>query len=259
MRMEPVSEILRVRSAAPGGLEGMMMLSLVAHGAVAAILVLAAPGWRGRQEVPRTVMNISLGGSPGPSTGGMTPIGGRPVQQVLEGPRVPQPIRPPAPKTPEMTLPAPKTVKPPTPRVATAPPDTKGSRATTGSEIQQGTAVVDTAAKGLGFGLSSGGGSGTGGTLDVGDFCCPDYLVTMQQLIRRNWNEKQPAGGEAIVKFTIARDGIITDVELERSSGYAALDLESQRALLLTRQLPALPTQFTDSKLTVHLRFQYQR
>ena len=42
-------------------------------------------------------------------------------------------------------------------------------------------------------------------------------------------------------------------------SGYAALDIESQRALLLTRQLPALPAQFPDSTLTVHLRFQYQR
>lgn len=237
-----------------------MMLSLVAHGAVAAFLVLAAPDWRGRQDVPRTVMTISLGASPGPSTGGMTPISGVPIQQVLEGPRLPKSIRLPAPKTPEMTLPAPNVRPPrPQPRATTAPPDAKGSTATTGSEIQQGTAVVDTGAKGLGFGLSSGGGSGTGGTLDVGDFCCPDYLVTMQQLIRRNWNEKQQAGGESIVRFTIVRDGTIIGVELERSSGYAVLDQESQRALLLTRQVPALPVQFTDSQLTVHLRFQYQR
>lgn len=237
----------------------MVMLSLVAHGVMAAIVVLAAPGWRGRVEIPRTVMTISLGGSPGPSTGGMTPISGRPIQQVFEGPRAPRSIRLAVPKAPEMTLPAPSARTRPQPSAPKAPSDAKGRTPAIGPQIQEGSAVIETGAKGEGFGLSGGGGSGTGGYLDVGNFCCPEYLVTMQQLIRRNWTEKQQTGGESIVKFTIVRDGRITDVELERSSGFAALDLESQRALLLTRQLPALPAQFPDNTLTVHLRFQYQR
>lgn len=236
----------------------MYMISLLAHGVIAASLVLAAPGWRGRQEAPRTVMNISLGGSPGPSTGGMTPISSRPVQQVLEASRAPRLTRRPMPKIPEMTIPTPTARTRPQPRVTTAPAEAKSPTPTVGPEIQQGAAAIETGAKGGGFGLSTGGGSGTGGYLDVGEFCCPEYLVTMQQVIRRNWNEKQRMGGESTVKFTILQDGRITDVELERSSGFAALDLESQRALLLTR-LPALPAQFPDSTLTVHLRFQYQR
>ena len=258
--MEPVSEILCARARTPAGLEGavMYMISLLAHGAVAATLVLAAPGWRGRQEAPRTVMTISLGGSPGPSTGGMTPISGRPIQQVLEGVRAPRLTPRPMPKIPEMTIPTRNARTRPQPRVTTAPPEAKGPTPTVGPEIQQATAAIETGPRGAGFGLSTGGGSGTGGYLDVGDFCCPEYLVTMQQLIRRNWNEKQRTGGESTVKFTILRDGRIVDVELERSRGFVALDLESQRALLLTR-LPALPAQFRDSKLTVHLRFQYQR
>jgi TonB family protein len=257
--MEPVSEILRVRAQMPNGLESGLMISLLAHGAMAAILVLAAGRWEGRQEGLRTVMTISLGGSAGPNISGMTPISGRPIQQVLEGPRLPRPTRLPVPKTPNMTVPAQSARTRPQPSAATAPPDAKGRTPPAGPELQQGTAIVETGVKGAGFGLSSGGGSGTGGYLDVGDFCCPEYLVIMQQLIRRNWNEKQQTGGESTVKFTIVRDGIIADVALERSSGFAALDLESQRALLLTRQLPALPAQFPDSKLTVHLRFQYQR
>ena len=259
MPMEPVSEILRVRAQTPAGLERMIAVSLFAHGVIAAILVLAAPQWEGRLEVPRTVMTISLGGSPGPGTSGVTPISGRPIRQVLEGPRVLRSTRLRVLKIPEMTAPAPNARTRSEPRVTPAPPDAKGRAPTGGPEIQPGTAVVETGAKGAGFGLSSGGGSGTGGYLDVGNFCCPDYLVTMQQLIRRNWNEKQPMAGESTVKFTLMRDGLITGVELERSSGYAALDIESQRALLLTRQLPALPAQFPDSTLTVHLRFQYQR
>ena len=237
----------------------MVILSLVAHGAIAAMLVMAAPGWRGRQQVPRTVMTISLGGAPGPANGGMTPISGRPVQQMLEQPRLPVAHRPPAALSSQMTMPAPNVRTRAVPRGTTTAPDARGRTPTTGPQVQPGTAVAETGARGAGFGLSTGGGGGTGGYLDVGDFCCPEYLVIMQQLIRRNWNEKQQNGGEAIVKFTIQRDGAIVGVELERSSGFAELDLESQRALLITPQLPPLPAPFPDSRLTVHLRFLYQR
>jgi TonB family protein len=185
----------------------------------------------------------------------MTPIAARPIQEALETtPRAP--VRPPAARVPEMTVPAPNAL--PTKTVQN-PANTRGRTPTTGPQVQAGTAVTDTGAKGTGFGLSSGGGQGTGAQLDVGNFCCPEYLVTMQQLIKRNWNEKQPNGGEVTVKFTIQRTGTITDIVLEKSSGYAPLDLESQRALALTKQLPPLPAQFPDSTLTVHLSFQYQR
>lgn len=254
--MEPVTEVLQARARPAGGIESMFMLSLVAHGAVLATLVLVAPSWRGTQTAPREVMQISLSGSVGPPTGGLTPIAARPVQQAADTqPRAP--IRPPAASEPEMTVPAPNARATKTP--VQNPASTRGKTPTTGPEVQSGSAITETGAKGAGFGLSSGGGQGTGAQLDVGNFCCPEYLVTMQQLIRRNWNEKQTSGGEVIVKFTIQRTGTISDIVLERSSGYAALDLESQRALSLTRQLPPLPAQFPDSSLTVHLSFQYQR
>jgi periplasmic protein TonB len=253
--MEPVTEVLQARARPAAGMESMLMLSLVAHGAVLAALVLVAPSWRGTQTAPREVMQISLSGSVGPPTGGLTPIAGRPVQQALDTPPR-APIRPPAASEPEMTVPAPNVrAKPPVQN----PANTRGKTPTSGPEVKTGSAITETGAKGAGFGLSSGGGQGTGAQLDVGNFCCPEYLVTMQQLIRRNWNEKQASAGEVIVKFTIQRTGIISDIVLERSSGYAALDLESQRALSLTRQLPPLPAQFPDSTLTVHLSFQYQR
>ena len=81
----------------------------------------------------------------------------------------------------------------------------------------------------------------------------------MLQLLQRNWDSRQEVSGETWMKITILRDGQITDVQLESSSGYTALDLASQRALLLTRRLPTLPRPFTEDHLTVHLYFQYQR
>jgi TonB family protein len=236
------------------------VLSLTAHVVGVALLVLL-PGvlgpLRGAQE-ERVVMTISLGGAPGPRAGGMTPMGGRPVQEVVQPNAKPE-TRPPAARTPEMTLPSPdaRRQKPPSPS-RQAPKEATARRPTTGAEAQAGSAVAETGGRGMGFGLSTGGG-GTGGYLEVGDFCCPEYLTTMLELIRRNWSSKQDVAGVTLMKFTMLRNGQIANVELERSSGYTALDLTAQRALLLTRQLPPLPAGFSEPSLTVHLNFQYQR
>ena len=44
---------------------------------------------------------------------------------------------------------------------------------------------------------------------------------------------------------------------VERPSGFLALDLAAERALLITR-LPELPAQFPNPTLTVHVTFDYQ-
>jgi TonB family protein len=113
-------------------------------------------------------------------------------------------------------------------------------------------------ARGQGFGLSSGGG-GTGSVLHTTNFCCPEYVALMLDAIKRNWDQNQQAAGVTVMKYTIQRDGRITDVQLERSSGYPALDYMAQRSLQLTRQLQPLPSAFTEPSLTVSLTFEYSR
>jgi len=95
--------------------------------------------------------------------------------------------------------------------------------------------------------------------LDVGDFCCPEYLSTMTERIRGSWNQNQGVSGRVIVKFTIRRDGTLTNIELEQGTGNYLLDTEARRAVIYTRQLPPLPAQFTEPSLTVHLAFDYVR
>ncbi len=172
----------------------------------------------------------------------------------------PPPPQPPAAKAPEMALPKVDARKTPREAPRKAPEDTKGRTTPTAPQARQGSAVAETGAQtGAAFaGLTTGGG-GTSGYLDVANFCCPDYLATMIQLIQRNWTAKQQVAGDTLVKYTIQRDGRLTNVEIERSSGYFALDQTAQRALLVTRQLPPLPPQFTESTLTVHLIFRYER
>jgi protein TonB len=261
-----VSDILRDRMHEPGGLQQMVVVSLLVHGALLAVFVLAPPnlldGSRPRQG--RTVMTISLGaGAGGAESGGLTSIGARPVQQIRppDAPPRPEPVRPPAARAPEMTIPDRNARRAPqAARVDQAPDDARGRTPTRGAETRAGSAIAETGVRGQGFGLSTGGQEGSGSFLDVdlADFCCPDYLVTMLQRIRSNWNQSA-ARGEALVQFTIDRSGKISSVALERSSGNPIADVNAQRAVIQTAALPPLPGAFPNPTLTVHLNFRYTR
>ena len=260
---ESATEVLLARSVNPERFGKMLGVSAIVHVVALLVLILVPSEWgvRAETEVGPT-MSISLGGPEGPDTGGQTPLGGRPVQQINDLPPDPRPraVRVPARKDPEMAVPTPETrrreVANPS-EVESAPEGARGSTRSEGDEVRPGSALAETGVQGLGFGLSTGGGGGAGGELDVGSFCCPEYLRTMIDLIQRNWNNQQQVTGETIVRFTIQRDGRLVDVGLIRTSRYVALDLASQRAVLLTAQLPALPSAYSEDSLTVRLVFQY--
>lgn len=260
--MEAVSQVLIERSDAAKGFERMFGWSAFAHVLMVATLAFLPAGWFGSQVQvdPESLMTISLGGPVGPRDGGMTPMAARPVQAVrpAEAPTRPEPVRPPAARAPEMVEPTKTAPRQPTAVAKVDSQDPRGRMPTQGEEVRQGKAVAETGARGQGFGLTAGGG-GTGAVLDVGNFCCPEYISTMLDLVRRNWSSKQGSTGLSVVKFTIQRDGVLTNVQLERSSGAPSLDFMAQRAIALTRQLPALPGAFSEPSLTVHMQFQYER
>jgi len=252
--VDAVSPILVARAREPQGLRMTVVVSLAVHGVVA-IILLFGPPLIPVDTTPHTVMTISLGGAAGAKTGGATQMAGATTQKA-------EPDTKPSPAPPEVAKPAmviPKTVTkavPPPRATVKILQDEKPRAAPKAAEASTGDSRIQTSSRTQGFGLSSGG-AGTGGYLDVQNFCCPDYLTKMIQLIQRNWNSQQDVTGQALMKFTVMRDGTITSVQTERSSGYFALDQGAQRALLATRQLPPLPPQFPDQTLTVHLNFQY--
>lgn len=253
--MDAVSPILIERAQEPQGLRNMVVVSLVVHAVVATLIVVSPRP--SLQAPPSTVMTISLSAGQ-VNSGGLTPMSGRAAEAARPDEK-PTPVAAPAPKPAEMVMPTSKAKAPPKVTQKKAPDDAKGKLVPKAAEASRGDARVDTGLKTTGFGLSTGGGGGTSGYLDVQNFCCPDYLATMIQLIQRNWNGRQSTPGSTLMKFTIQRDGRLTDVELERSSGYFALDQTAQRSLLVTRQLPPLPGAFPEPSLTVHLTFQYER
>src|SRR5262245_6747293 len=198
----------------------MVAASVVVHLIGVAAFVLVPDSWFGRLKAEdENVMMISLGGAPGPRSGGLTPMGGRPVQQATELPKAVEPVRAPAARTPDMIEPT-KVVKRPEPKVQDSAKDPRSRTPTKGQEVQKGSSVAETGARGQGFGLTTSGGGGTGSYLDTANFCCPEYLGTMIDLIRRNWDSKQQTTGVVVVKYTIQRDGTLSAILVEKSSGY---------------------------------------
>jgi TonB family protein len=258
-----VTDVLRDRLEPPAGLQRMITLSLLAHGAFAAALVFAPGNLFNKQAVePRIVMNITLAGSAGPSSGGLNAESGRATQTVVpkEELKKPDSYLPPAAVKPDMVISNKVVTKPsktPPVVVKEAPDQARGRTPTRGTEITKGQALTYTGAKGQGFGLSTGGGAGSGSFLDVADFCCPDYIATMVDRIRGAWQQPSGSAGTVIVKFTIQRDGRLTDPIIEQRSSSTVADNAALRAVIVTKTLNPLPAQYPNPTLGVHLSFKY--
>ncbi|HXG56617.1 MAG TPA: TonB family protein [Vicinamibacterales bacterium] len=260
---EAVSDIIAERTQATDGVNRMVVVSLLAHGVFLSALVLM-PGFLTGAATPEAEpMMISLGGAEGPEAGGMNPLSARPVQAVAP-PEVRPRVEPqPAPAPPEMTVPeplatpAPKTPAKPVEKPAEKVPPRKP---TTGAEVKVGSAVAETGSTAqVPFGGLSTSGGGTGGArVDAPNFCCPSYLSTVVQMIKRNWSQNQGTVGRNTLKFVVQKDGRLTDIEVEQSAGQL-LDVSSRRALVITSAVPALPKEFDGETLTIHLIFEYTR
>jgi TonB family protein len=258
--MDAVTEVLLDRSQTAEKISRMVVVSFVAHAAILAAFTYI-PRHQSADADTSHVMTISIAGAPGPIQG-RNPMAGKQVQEAVPDTVKPKNDAPPALVKPEMiepikaAKPEPKTVAKPEPKKVE--PQLHGRTPTQGAEVKAGGARVETHGAAIPFGgLATGGGAGNA-TTDFADFCCPEYLQTMQRMIYGNWQQKQGQAGTNKIKFVIQRDGTITDVAVENSAG-PFLDIASQRALMQTARLPPLPSAFTPPRLTVHLEFEYKR
>lgn len=260
---EAVSDILEERAQLASGMSRMVLLSLLLHGVLVASLFFAPKFWSISVERETTPMMISLGGAPGPDSGGMNTISNRAIQREAAPEEKPT-VAPPATKPPEMVMPEPKAAKP-APKTPAKPIEkpkepSSSRKESAGEKVAPGAGKVETpGAPQVPFGGLTTGGGGTGGArVNVTNFCCPNYIETIVSIIKRNWSERQGFKGQNTIRFVIHRDGRIDGVAVDRSGGQL-LDMASTRALAITRQLPPLPREFTGNTLTVYLDFEYNR
>ena len=258
--MDAVSEILDDRARDTESLSRSVTLSLGAHIAIIAALVLA-PRFDGVQEERARVMTISLGGAEGPQQG-RNPMDARKIEEAVPEGKKPTDTPPMATK-PEMIEPtktAPVAKGKPKPDPPKITPQLQGRTPSQGAEVNKGSARIETnsTAQNPTPGLATGGGGTGGAYTDYADFCCPEYLAQVVTLIKRNWQQRQGQVGTNTVKFSIQRDGTIANVSIQEGNNQL-LNLASQRALQVTRSVPPLPAAFTPPQLTVYLIFEYQR
>jgi len=256
--MDAVTEVLVDRSREADKVTQMVIVSLVAHAALIAALTFVPAGSTAPVD-PNAVMTISLGGAPGPDQG-RNPMSTRPTEVAVPDSAKPTVTPTPAAKTPEMVLPVKAAPVAPKTPVKTDNKEARGRTPSQGTEVKVGTAKVDTGSQTQTKfgGLATGGGGAGAAYTDYADFCCPEYLDAMVVAVRRNWQERQAQDGSNVAKFTIRRDGTITDVMIEQGNN-PILNLASQRALIQTQKLAPLPPAFPHAQLTVHLVFQYKR
>jgi len=96
-------------------------------------------------------------------------------------------------------------------------------------------------------------GSEVGG-LDNPDFTYAYYLDRMLSLIDAQWARPAMGSGvKAVIFFRIGRDGKMSDLQVEQSSGYDSFDLAALRAVKNAAPFPPLPRAYKNEDLGVHL------
>ncbi len=92
------------------------------------------------------------------------------------------------------------------------------------------------------------------------DFPFAHYIGRMRQKIAATW---RPPGGSVEerscrVYFRVHRNGSVSHVSVEESSGVFLFDQSCQRAVLQSAPLPPLPREYRDAYLGVHFSFLYR-
>ncbi|HEX9654240.1 MAG TPA: TonB family protein [bacterium] len=121
-------------------------------------------------------------------------------------------------------------------------------------QVEEAPATKEDSGASLGIG-------GEGMRLDVKEFPFSYYLAALRTRIQSNWDPPYQAARssitrKALVFFKIQRDGTITNIALEKSSGDVLFDRAAQAAVMQANPLPPLPFDFPERALGVHFEFE---
>lgn len=98
-------------------------------------------------------------------------------------------------------------------------------------------------------------------SIDGGNFPFASYISRMRQKIATTW--EVPPGTEglersAVVYFRVHRNGSVSDVNVEKSSGLQMFDRSCQRGVIEAAPMPPLPREYDEEFVAVHFTFVYQ-
>jgi periplasmic protein TonB len=193
-----------------------------------------------------------------------------PVRIALLPPPPPKPPVPEPRRTFHRTF-SPSHFSPPVAAQRPAPPASLPNPSTAHSPVptQSGTGTVSAQAPGAGHGPGgkTGQGAGAAGTGQgaIGDGVGPgdNYLERLyRHLLRYKSYPKEAVDrkqqGKVEIGFTIARDGSISDVHIERSSGYPDIDQATAAMVRRAAPMPPLPQSFKGNSARVKFPIDYR-
>ncbi len=253
--MDRVSALLEARERKLPNRTPYVIAAAALHlGVVFGVFAAAQLGPRSPDLLPSVAVRLVAAPSPEPlpadSAGSTTPEPAQPEPQPEPRQPEPEPVEPE--ELVEQPAPPPPDDQPEQRPSAEAMPEAGQPRATPAPTAPPGP-VRSGRQSGLSLG---GGGRGTSGPAIPSDFHFTYYVERMLALIESRWY-KPPVttGTEALVRFRIARNGRVSDIVLEQSSGVPTFDRAALRALYAANPLPPLPPAYRKPSLTVHLRF----
>lgn len=120
---------------------------------------------------------------------------------------------------------------------------------------------------GLRIGVGKGrglGGSGYSSQIGLSAFPFTYYLQIIMDRVSANWFTSLVDPGvsgsfHTTVYFKIYKNGQISSVEVEESSGIRSLDLSAVRAIHSSSPFPPLPKEYDDEFLVIHLIFEHSK
>lgn len=92
---------------------------------------------------------------------------------------------------------------------------------------------------------------------DMPDFPFPWFITQVRNSLWTEWSKRKPqsANRQALINFSIQRDGSVTNVKAAQKSGDDTYDYAAIAAVTNAAPFPALPEGFTKNELTVTVDF----
>jgi len=259
--------------AASDRMDRFLVASVLLHGGLFAIVFFSpnlfpslGPNWGSQDGGPDAGIQVKIvGGTSGiplpapPVVSETAPASDSPSFYNREEPAPPVTPDKKAEPIPDETAPK----KPPAPKPKPAPPAQKAAP----PPETPSNAVPGTGARpALAYGQFATGAGEAG--IGFGDAVFGDrygtYVNAITRAISSNWlksmvDARVQKAPRVYLTFTIARDGRISNVEVQQSSGIPSLDRSAQRAVLASDPLPPLPSDYRGSDINVRFYFEFSR
>ncbi len=133
-----------------------------------------------------------------------------------------------------------------------------------GTESGQGSGGSGSGLKIGGLGSGSGSGSGLADQIGLSNFPYQYYLEIIMDRVSGSWftslvTPNLSGNFQTTVFFKIYKNGSISDLKVEESSGVQSLDLSALRAVQNASPFPPLPKEYEDAFLGIHLIFEHTK